>query len=243
MHTTILTKAQKARFNGRRKVATAKAKSNCSRSEEYRLLRTTLNTWVHNEKEGASELRAKVQGLPSFAEKLAFLKKYVAKAPFRGRVPSQLGKEASSHRQAKEIVFDSLSVPVVRKKYTSSSLALKRTLAIYGYIRILRLEGTLPLPNLLETREEGGYTTVVLKNVGPDYNQYKPICEKHFRELRELAIAQLVAAGFNARISRRFKNWCASRKGASWKVWLIDVGNSSITKAASRKANQLFNSL
>ena len=137
--TAILTKAQKARFNGKRKVATAKAKSNCSRSEEYRLLRTTLNTWVHNEKEGASELRAKVQGLPSLAEKLAFLKRYVAKALFRGRVPKQFGKEAPSHKQAKEIVFDFLSVPVVRKKYTSSSLSLKKTLAIYGYIRLLHL--------------------------------------------------------------------------------------------------------
>ena len=112
-----------ARFDGRRKVATAKAKSNCSRSEEYRLLRTTLHTWVHNEKEDASELRAKVPGLPSLAEKLAFLGRYVATALFRGRVPKQLGKEAPGHMQAKEIVFDFLSVPVVRKKYTSSSLS------------------------------------------------------------------------------------------------------------------------
>ena len=190
---------------------------------EYTRLRMVLNSMVARGADGAAELRTQAQSITSRSDRFQFLKDRVAK-------PSSKRMEwaPSVGSQVHDVALCQEKFQMVRKQYRNRSIALKRTLAVYAWVREANLESELPLPALYHVHKGAEMTVCCQEYLGQDCRHFLPVSEKRFRELRAESTAALRAAGFQRRISRHKANWCLVPHNSTWRAMLIDVGNAAV---------------
>jgi hypothetical protein len=131
-------------------IPAAKPKTVEAKKTLRRALSCILNTRVHQEYEGAEKLRQKYREIKGLDAQVDWLRKNIHQAPKPGRQAKGAndGSQANVGHQVSSTGVAERSVKVFTKSMATNSVACKRTLAIYGYIRALGLENKAPLPKL-----------------------------------------------------------------------------------------------
>ena len=122
-----------------------------SPNERQRLL-AVLAARVARKLVGAEELRAKVRTLTDKTEQLEFLKRHVFVQDEVGRPGKPFGGRTRNHEygpsvgnQVGETGAEHFGTTVFYKTFLVRSIALRRTLLVYGHLRETGLESTVPL--------------------------------------------------------------------------------------------------
>lgn len=187
--------------------------------------------------QGAADILAEADALPSAKERLALLKEFVVGPAARVRCPQSRTAlprfRPSVGHSIDGISLEFLRAAVVVKGFRTKSLACRRTLAVYGEIRSRGLDHKAPLPFLYKTEEDGPTTKFYMEFMGPDASTEKiPVAE--FCRLKKKSVADLRRCGVRIpTVSRHLKNWCvtAARGSTVRRAWLIDVGSTSAARS------------
>jgi len=192
--------------------------------DRFRQLQMVLNAKVARGMSGAAKLRKQLWALPDRAAKLKFLQENVARASVQRGVDF----EPSRATQLRSISRKELREDCVVKTMSNGSPALAKTLAVYGHVRACGKEHELPLPPLLRVVRNAKTSDLYFKYVGSDARKTCPVDAATFKRLRSKSIEQLIAAGFNKRISLHRANWAVTEHESSWRAVLLDTGRCSI---------------
>jgi hypothetical protein len=85
---------------------------------------------------------------------------------------------------------------------------------------------------------DGKKTWLLFEDMSPDASQYLPVPNKEWEKIRSKSEKELEAAGLGPRQSHHLKNWSLRRDGASWKAYLIDIGNCSLRRDTVAKSKK-----
>ena len=138
----------------------------------------------------------------------------------RGR-RAKFAPSASSQASSVRLV-EQTQETMLEKSFQRGSVALRRTLAIYGHLRETMSEGSAPVPALHRVIYEEKMVRLQFEYCGKDLAKLCPFPESRWKQLRNEAQAKLRDLGLCPRISNTKKNWCLREKGAG--VLGIGVG-------------------
>ena len=119
--------------------------------DEYLHLRRVLNARCHRGQSGALDLRDAIDQFTDPIVRYEWLKAKLIVQRQGGKIlPSNEAFVPSRGNQIASLDLRELSCPCVVKSFKKDSVALKRTLAVYGHLRETNMEKWAPLPALVQ---------------------------------------------------------------------------------------------
>ena len=115
--------------------------------EEHRRLAVVLNSWVARKKAGAANLRKTIKKLKTKEEKYQVLLLNVVSAAPHNASEKFSPSKGNSVGDAK-ITKESWTQKIIRKPLKTKSMALKRTLSVYGFLRENNLDDEVAIAKL-----------------------------------------------------------------------------------------------
>ena len=228
-------------------VATKAATVDEKRRDRRRLL-NVLGARISRNEVGQKEVRSKMKQIKGLDAQLTFLQTHVHTAPTPGRQPNPIraGFKASKGTQVKGTPgAKTAQIELFCKDFQTKSLAAKRTLALYGFLRLLGAETTAPVPQLIRSIQKGQVTEFQFVHCGGDCRHKHFVTNEQYLAVRQKSIDELVALGVDHRaISHHKANWALTKSGASpYKACLIDVGRAVLSKGALKRIRDQLKSI
>ena len=139
---------------------------------------------------GAAQQELEFDKIEDFDRQLQWLQSNVHTAPTPGRQPKGIavGADLSMGKQVREVNASTARLDVFMKSFLTSSIACRRTLAIYGFLRFQGLEETAPVPKLYYIKVVGTDTQCFFAHLGADCRHASLVTVGQSRELRDNAI-------------------------------------------------------
>jgi hypothetical protein len=213
-----------------------------NKKTEVKRLRKILHVRLGRGQPGQEEVLKKFRKVVGLDAEVQFLREHVHASPTPGRQPqgAKEGFGVSQGSQIKGIAVKPMRVDALVKYLDAQSLAAKRTLAVYGYLRLVGAELTAPVPKLYKAEHSGKTIEFWFEHAGGDAAHKKVLATDMYVAARQRSIDELVDLGFDKRACSHHKqNWAYTKEESGrYRAVLIDVGRVVRMFQGSRSKKQ-----